>query len=534
MISRTTFREIESAHRMAWCARVDDSGTTTVLHGPWVETFSGGFVEGAWSGQYSQYEFFDADMFLGSGGRNLSQEPQFSTATHPFEPLYSLNEDQQFFVSNSLSFLCAVTDAAPNPDYPFYVNDLISFMKGISRAESHIELDQGRRVRLHYCSTLKIKNNSTLEEQRHPPLGEVITFQEYRKFLSEASKTIVRNARAVDRDHTFRPIATISSGYDSPATAVFAREAGASRALSFEAARDVFGEGKDTGAQVARHLGLEVTEFDRLQYRKRMDCPEADFLAAGTGGEDVVFASFEEELPSTILFTGFLGDTLWSRHHQDPSRSLEFVMTHPAGASIQEFRLRTGFIHFPMPLTTYTMHPSLHQISNSPEMEPWSVADDRELSLDALLGRTGPGYDRPIARRIVEEEGVPRQLFGQKKRAVSQPFYHDEDLGEIMSGQSLEDFRTFLRMADLPPSGFTSLLHRLTSTLYRMLDVPVKLVRKLSLYLGRPVDVTLPWPHRYRESLSEHLYTFHWAVEKVRNRYEKALPWNIEEDDSCD
>lgn len=533
-MSRTTFREIETAHRMAWCARVDDSGTTTVLHGPWVETFSSGFVEGAWSGQYSEYDFLDADILLGSGGINLGQESIFSTATHPFEPLYSLNEDHQFFISNSLSFLCAVTDAAPDPDYPFYVNDLISFRKGISHAERHIELDQGQRVRLHYCSTLTVKNNSTLQEQRHPPLGEVTTFQEYREFLSETSKAMIDNARASSRDHTFDPLATISSGYDSPATAVFAKEAGASRAVTFEVARNVFGEGKDTGAQVARHMGLEITEFDRLQYRERRDYPEADFLAAGTGGEDVVFASFEEELPAKVLFTGFLGDTLWGRHHQDPSRSLDFVMTHPAGASIQEFRLRSGFIHFPVPLATYTMHPSLHRISNSPEMEPWSLADDRELSLDALLGRTGPGYDRPIARRIVEEEGVPRELFGQKKRAVSQPFYHDEDLEKIMSAQSLEDFRTFLRRTDLPPGGFAPLLHRVASTLYRILDLPLKLVRKLSLYLGRPVDVTLPWPRRYRESLSENLYTFHWAVEKVRSRYEEALPRNFEGGDSCD
>ena len=44
--------------------------------------------------------------------------------------------------------------------------------------------------------------------------------------------------------------------------------------------------------------------------------------------------------------------------------------------------------------------PAIHRIANSPEMDPW---------------RINPGYDRPIARRIAEERGVPRSMFGQVK-----------------------------------------------------------------------------------------------------------------------
>ena len=39
----------------------------------------------------------------------------------------------------------------------------------------------------------------------------------------------------------------------------------------------------------------------------------------------------------------------------------------------------------------------------SPEMAPW---------------RLGNGYDRPIPRRILESAGVPRALFGARKKAV--------------------------------------------------------------------------------------------------------------------
>src|SRR5207245_1892941 len=51
--------------------------------------------------------------------------------------------------------------------------------------------------------------------------------------------------------------------------------------------------------------------------------------------------------------------------------------------------------------------PEIIAISRSAEMAPY---------------RIGGSYDRPIARRLLEEAGVPRQLFGQKKRAMALVF----------------------------------------------------------------------------------------------------------------
>ena len=66
-----------------------------------------------------------------------------------------------------------------------------------------------------------------------------------------------------------------------------------------------------------------------------------------------------------------------------------------------EYRLRVGFINYP-PL--FLLGPCIEQIgriSNSTEMAPWSV---------------GGSYDRPIARRFLEESGVPGDLFGVRKQ----------------------------------------------------------------------------------------------------------------------
>jgi hypothetical protein len=76
----------------------------------------------------------------------------------------------------------------------------------------------------------------------------------------------------------------------------------------------------------------------------------------------------------------------------------------PGGATLQEFRLRVGFVHLPPAFYGWRHHHDLIKISRSPELSRWSL---------------GTSYDRPIPRRLVEQGGVPRELLGMKKRAVS-------------------------------------------------------------------------------------------------------------------
>ena len=64
---------------------------------------------------------------------------------------------------------------------------------------------------------------------------------------------------------------------------------------------------------------------------------------------------------------------------------------------------------------------AIHPINRSPEMKPWCVVGN---------------YDRPIVRRIVEEAGVPREPFGNRKHGGG-GYLHGRDL-------SLESERDFL------------------------------------------------------------------------------------------
>ena len=75
---------------------------------------------------------------------------------------------------------------------------------------------------------------------------------------------------------------------------------------------------------------------------------------------------------------------------------------------ICEYRLIRGIIHCPVPYWGIRHFESIQKISKSNKMKPWSIGGD---------------YDRPVPRRIVEEAGVPRRLFGQIKKNTQVPPY---------------------------------------------------------------------------------------------------------------
>lgn len=99
-----------------------------------------------------------------------------------------------------------------------------------------------------------------------------------------------------------------------------------------------------------------------------------------------------------------------------------------------EFRLIKGVFHCPVPFWGITRVGDLRRISISKEMAPWSL---------------GGNYDRPIARRIIEDAGVPRgNLPSKKNTALSSYFLWP------YSPDAVRSFRQFLTARKLaaPPS----------------------------------------------------------------------------------
>jgi hypothetical protein len=431
---------------LAWCAKVVRGACEIVVeHGAWVETGPGFFVEGAWNRPFEEPSFFGAEIMLGSGAAIVGDSVAFTPTTHTMERLYSVRSRDRWLVSNSLPFLLEAAQAKLDLHNWSYERRLMTFLRGYRNAAQDIELEGGTLMRLHYHDTVSIGSDLRQHALVPPQPPHFSSYGDYVGYLSRTLEVLQRNASSAARKVTYAPLTTISSGYDSPACAVLARGIGCRRAVTFTEARKHFNERPlkeldDSGEHIAKMLGLDVAKYSRRAYLSADDYPEAMFIATGGGGDDVVMSSLRDTLARTMLFTGMLGDTLWSaRGTQDPALSEQYRFRFPAGGSLQEFRLRTGFIHVPVPLLTFTRHADLQRISESLEMRPW---------------RVGGEYDRPIPRRLVEEAGVPRRAYATEKRAISQPFWLQGSHPGCMSAQSLRDLKEFrLRVAARRPLG---------------------------------------------------------------------------------
>ncbi len=110
-----------------------------------------------------------------------------------------------------------------------------------------------------------------------------------------------------------------------------------------------------------------------------------------------------------MLLTGHWGGRMWSetwrpsvRHPPPPELS---------GNSMTDFRLRVDAIHVALPYFGSLQDPSITAFEDDPTMVPY---------------RVGGYYDRPIARRLAEEAGLPRGTFAKSKIAVSHLLHRGE------------------------------------------------------------------------------------------------------------
>jgi hypothetical protein len=224
------------------------------------------------------------------------------------------------------------------------------------------------------------------------------------------------------------------------------------------------------------------------------------------GADDVIFSAIEDLLPGRLLYTGFHGDKVWSRGGAAPSRDI--VRGDASGLSMAEFRLRVGFLNLGVPFIGCVQHPSIHEVSNSLEMRPWCL---------------GGEYDRPIPRRLVEEAGVPREWFGQTKKAAAIPFITveitDPALEDVLSPDALRAFLEFVEGRPLFPNWRDWCRHWTGHTLYRvrgyLADRPA--LWRVSRWLAN--TEMLP---RHAKDRRIHMYLFAWAMSRIRKRYEVA------------
>jgi hypothetical protein len=489
---------------MAWCARLRrGSFDVSVTHGRWVEAHDRFFFEGAWNGDFIEEGAPSrATACFGSGAEATPNGALFVTPTHMLERIQCVRVGDELFVSNSLPFLLSATQDGMDSRYKFYHFELMTNMKGYRAYRDRVRTRAGRDIRVFFHCNVVVRADLSIEVQDKQLPPEFRAYDDYLKFLRGIVRSVTTNAMDAGRVKTFSPLASISSGYDSPACALLAREVGATEAVTFGQARPGYEEEDDSGRDIAEHLGLRVLEFDRLEYRSMDSVPEAEFLANGTGGEEVVFAPLERVLPGTLFFTGYLGDAVWNRVTRRVNT--ELLMLYPGGSSLGEFRLRVGFIHFPVPTAGYIRHPSIYAISNSDAMRPWALGND---------------YDRPIPRRMLEEIGVARSSFGRTKKAITQPLWYNEPLARLMAPSSYQAFGQFSAGIPLFNGPLDAASFRAMRLLYEVnLRVNWRLER-LGKRVGVRAGERMLVPDRYSQDLTESALTFHWGLDRTMTRY---------------
>jgi hypothetical protein len=195
----------------------------------------------------------------------------------------------------------------------------------------------------------------------------------------------------------------ISQGYDSTAVAALARSVGCREAVTFLRSDSGRGYVDDSGEAIARCLGLTVTTYERNDSLRLPGFREEEFYLE-PWGVDRTMAVMEDQLVGALLLSGRSAEVVWSRggaRHWG-LRDFQHPVNRTPGCALGELRLRTGFLHFAPATIAAAVHAQrIHGWNEAPEMRPWSIGGD---------------YDKPIARRILEEAGVPRHLFGQEKK----------------------------------------------------------------------------------------------------------------------
>jgi UDP-N-acetylmuramoyl-tripeptide--D-alanyl-D-alanine ligase len=391
---------------LGWVLATGEHGGSSLTIGEDVEELPDGVVEGVWDGPFEERRpeaaehLFGSGVIVGDDGRLTILTPK-----HTLEAVFLVEHKptRRTFASNSLALALAAADLRVRK---FLSAPSRRIADGFHRFKTRLlDTDEVTIHKLTYFN-YELRADGSAVRLPHVEARRFGSYEEYRAAMGDATAALMRNADHPERRRRYEPLATVSGGYDAPACAVLAAEAGCERAATVRVGRQGW---NDTGRHIAEALGMTVIERERPDFpetdqRTRLTEPRhrelaAEFVASGAGGDDAVFLAFEDILPGTVLVTGH-GGGYWNK---DLQPTTDARRRDVSGASLGDYRIRLGFISCPLPFLFVRSQPDVRLIGRSAEMKPWSV---------------GGGYDRPVPRRMIEEAGIPREAFGQQKMAA--------------------------------------------------------------------------------------------------------------------
>lgn len=416
--------------KLAWLAEVDrQTGHIDTVLGSSVERTPDWIVEGVWDDDFESGEFHKSEFFFGSGIRVDADRVFFVPSSATLDRLLYCEHEERVWVSNSLVMLLAATGARLDDNHDYH-EESESIKRGVEDYQRRFVVRHPTIECFHqiFFENIVVSRDGIEFQKRSRP-HRLDSFEQYYELLLEILARIKDNWQSPARAHPMQAFTTFSSGYDSPAVSALAKSLGVksgftgNRLQSTIFSRFVRRDGNDDGTPVAKSLGLEVHRL--MGDRGAVAENELYFLATNRSVHPRVSglyqmalaemaAHIERNCEAAVVFTGFQGGKVWTAKGPEHLVNDQMMRTDISGFSLTEVRLKAGFINLAAPFILARNRPDLKRIAASPEMAPW---------------RLDVEYDRPIARRIVEDAGVDRQLFGMRKRHISKRTAWPEDSG---------------------------------------------------------------------------------------------------------
>lgn len=487
-IMKLFFKKIHKWPKLAWVASYSEGSTNiTVQHGPCVETSEDWCAEAVWAGDYKKGDFDRTDLVFGSGIRCRDDRAIFVSSGSMHDRLFYCKTGGSWYLSNSFPGLLACAKISLKADYLEYANDIGSIWKGIFKYKRLLPAlsDNIHQISFHNL----VYDGKHLKEMEKPDVAPHFDgFDAYFNFLIKSANKLKKNFDNPHRNNKIIPLASISSGYDSPAAAVIAQYAGCNKAVTIKGSAGIFGK-TDSGYEIAKTLKMKCQIYEDVpdQYKN-----EITFWAAAGIDLDLNLSVFDYPEPLCVFFSGFLGDKLWDRKHHNFSDKM--VNRNPSGYGFSEFRLHKGVFHCVVPSWGARHAEEIYKITISEEMRKWCLMND---------------YDRPIARRIIEQANVQRGAFATRKKftTLTKPGFYWP-----YSKKNIESFRKYLR--DLQIQATPNIL----VPLYRFFARFGPRLKRIPCL--RRFDARL-WSSRFKSKSNKVL--FQWANSELKKLYEKSI-----------
>lgn len=390
-------KQVNHWPKLSWFAKVTN-GTVSVLHGCRVEYSDEWIFEGTWAGEFGKGDFDrEAPVIIGTGIRLRENTVSFVCSTGALDRLFYVHRKKELLVSNSLACLLSAANLRLDSTFP-YSKTLKGYLKKHrNRPKTLPTLGEDE---VHFLTYEKLVYSQETVEEQIPAAEDAFTsFEEYEEFLCSRMVAIRANLEDERRRFKVAPVATISKGYDSGASAAIAKPLGIRSVLTISRVGRLRHD--DSGEEIAERLGIPVKSV----IERRSAYRDYDLVLAGLGlSTDFNMTQFDYPDDLTLLVVGTAGDFVWQK-----ALKKEFDDSHhfldrrdTTTCQLAEWRLHKGVFLANLPSMGASRTDCLKRINDSAEMDPWRIGGD---------------YDRPIPRRILEQQGVSRNAFGMQKTA---------------------------------------------------------------------------------------------------------------------